>query len=197
MGIAQTKQTNWCTSFNSFSIILYISFCFTPYLCSMSSNASSIDFRTRLMSSSMRVDSNCGLLAHILFLAEGFFGETFLFNGVTIPIGGSSGGVASPPPYYSSPSSPPPCPFSSSSPPLGELNLLSSESLSSSSLSISWTSSYFFFFFVPLDCLTCSTHVTMGLPMVSMLDNFASNIGTINSSGHLLLICSISSSVSL
>jgi hypothetical protein len=123
------------------------------------------------MSSSMRVASNLGLLAHVFFLAEGFFGETFLFCGVTVPTGGSSRGgvVASPPPCSFSPSSPPPCPSTSSFPSPGELEPLSSEELSFSLLSISWTSFSFLFFFVPLDCLTCSTHVTMGLPMVLVL----------------------------
>jgi hypothetical protein len=64
------------------------------------------------MLSSMKVASNCGLLVHVFFLAEGFFKETFLFCGVTVPTrGSSSGGVVDfPPPFSSSPSSPPPCP---------------------------------------------------------------------------------------
>jgi hypothetical protein len=146
-----------CTSFNSFSNLPYSSSCFTPYLCRMSSEASSMTPRTRLISSSVSVASNWGLLAHVFFLAEGFYEETFLFCGVSA--GGYFGGVASPSPFFS-PSSPPPYPSAWSSsppPPAGEPNPFSSEALSSSSVSIFWTSSYFFFFFVLLDCPTCST----------------------------------------
>jgi hypothetical protein len=46
----------------------------------------------------MSVASNWGLLAHIFFLVEGFSGETFLFCGVTILVGGSFSGVALPSP---------------------------------------------------------------------------------------------------
>jgi hypothetical protein len=102
----------------------------------MSSKASSIALWTKLVSSSVRVTSNCGLLACIFFLAKGFFEETFLFCGVTFPKGGSSGGVASSPPFSSSPSSPPPCPFASSSPPSSEPKRLYPKVFSSSSLSV-------------------------------------------------------------
>jgi hypothetical protein len=147
----------------------------------------------------MRVASNCGLFSCIFFLAEGFFGETFLFCGVTFPTEGSSGGgvVASPPHFYSSPSSPPLCPSALSSPPPRNLDLLYLVELSSSSLSMPWTSSLFFFFFVVMDCPTCSTHVTMGLPMVSVLDNSTWATGTRNSSSHSFVICSIYSSINL
>jgi hypothetical protein len=165
----------------------------------MSLEASSIAPRTRLISSSMSVASNWGLLARIFFLVEGFSGETFLFCDVTIPTGGSSSGgvIVSPPPFPSSPSSPPPCPSASSSPLPSELDALSSEALSSSSLSISWTYSFFFFFFVPLDFLTCSTQVTMGLPMVSVSKSSTSAMGTRNSSDHSFVICFVYSSISL
>jgi hypothetical protein len=131
----------------------------------------------------------------VFFLAKGFYRETFLFCGVTVSAGGYFDGVASPSPHFS-PSSPPPCPFSSSPPP-SKPDLFSSEALSSSSVSIFWTSSYFFFFFVPLDCLTCSTRVTMGLPMVSMSESYTSLTGTRNSFDHSFVICSMSSSVNL
>jgi hypothetical protein len=112
-----TKRIACFTSFNSLSIRSYNSTCFSLYLCNMSSEASSIAPRTRLMLSSVRVASNYGLLVRFFFLAEGFFGVIVLLCGVTVPIGGSSGGVASPPPCSSSSSSPPPCPSTSSSPP--------------------------------------------------------------------------------
>jgi hypothetical protein len=130
----------------------------------MSSEVSSIAPRTQLMSSSVRVASNYGLLGHIFILAEGFFEVIFLFCGVTVPIGGYSSGVASPPPPCSySPSSPPPYPSTSSPPPPSKPDPLSPEvfSLSSSSFSMSWISPCFSCFFIPLDCLTCSTHVTI------------------------------------
>jgi hypothetical protein len=143
----------------------------------------------------VKLASNCGLLAHILFLPEDFFGETFLLCGVTVPVGGSSGSVASPPPCSSSLSSPPSCPSTSSSPPTGESESLYPEALSSSSLSMSWTSTFFCFFFVSLDCLTCSTRVTIELPMVSDSSSSSSMKGTRNSSGHSSVIYSISSSI--
>jgi hypothetical protein len=108
--------------------------------------------------------SKWGLLVRIFFLAEGFCGETFLFYGVIVSVGGSVGNVSLPPPY----SSHPPCPSNSSPPPLGESDPLSLEAFSSSSVSISLTSSYFFFFFIPLDYPTSSTWVKMGLLMVSV-----------------------------
>jgi hypothetical protein len=139
------------------------------------------------------VASNWGLVACVFFLAEGFYGETFLFCGVTISVGGYFGGVASPPPC----SSPPSFPSTLSPPPPSEPYRFSSEALSSSSVSIFWNSSYLFFFFVPLDCSTCSTWVTMGLPMVSVSENSASTTGTRNSSGHSFVIFSMYSSISL
>jgi hypothetical protein len=110
--------------------------------------------------------------------------------------------VASPPPFSSSPSSPPCCPSALSSPPPGEIELLFSDfsSSSSSSLSISWTSNFFLcslYFFVPLDCPTCSSHVTIEIPIVSVLDKSTSMIGTINYFGHSFIIYSIYSSASL
>jgi hypothetical protein len=146
----------------------------------MSSVVSSIAPQTKLMSSSVRVSSNCGLLAHVFLLFESFFGETFLFCGVTFPMGGYSSGVSSPPPCSYSSSSPPPFPSISSSPPPGELDPLSLEVLSSSSLSMLLNLILLFYFFIPLVCLTCSTHVTMGLPMVSMSDSSASVVGHYN-----------------
>jgi hypothetical protein len=53
------------------------------------------------MSSYVSVASNWGLLAHVFFLAEGFYGETFLFYGIIVSIGGYFGGVASPSPFFS------------------------------------------------------------------------------------------------
>jgi hypothetical protein len=125
VGTAWTKRTTCCTFFNSLSIFLYNFTYFSSYLCNMSLEESSIAPQTRIMSSSVRVASNYGLLACIFFLAKGFFGLTFLFYRVTVPIEGSSSGVSSPPPFSYSPSSPPPCPSSSCSPPPGELDLLS------------------------------------------------------------------------
>jgi hypothetical protein len=79
-----------------------------------------------MISSSVSMVSNWGLLAHVFFLAEGFFGETFLFYIVIVPIRGSlSGGVLDlPPPFPSSPSSPPPYLSALSSPPPSEPNPL-------------------------------------------------------------------------
>jgi hypothetical protein len=57
-----------------------------------------MDLRTKMMFSSVRMAYNWGLLAHVFFLAEGFYGETFLLYGVTILEGGSFNGVASPSP---------------------------------------------------------------------------------------------------
>jgi hypothetical protein len=211
VGTALTKRTTCCTSFNSLSILSYNSTCFSSYLCNMSSEASSISPWTRLMSSSVRVASNYGLLACIFFLAEGFFGVTFFFGGVTVTIGGSSGDgvlapangdLASPPPFSYSPSSPPPYPFASSSPSLSDLDPLSPEvsSSSSSSLSMSWTSTcflHFLCFFIPLDCTTCSARVTFRLHIVSTSDKSASMTGTRNAFGQSFIIYSISASVSL
>jgi hypothetical protein len=36
----------------------------------------------------MSVSSNWGFLARVFFLAEGFYGETFLFYGVTVVVEG-------------------------------------------------------------------------------------------------------------
>jgi hypothetical protein len=93
----------------------------------MSLEASSIAPWTKLILSSVRVASNWGLLARVFFVAEVFFGETFLFYGVTVLVGGYFGGVASPPS----------CPSASSPPPSSELDPFSSEVLSFSSVSIS------------------------------------------------------------
>jgi len=184
------KETTCCTSFNSLSILPYISSYFSPYLYNMSLKSSSIASWTRMISSLVSVVSNWGLLAHVFFLVEGFFGEIFLFYIVIVPIGGSSSGgvVDLPPPFPSSPSS---------SPPPGKPDQLYSKPLSSTSLCISWTSSYFFFFIIPLECLACSSWVTMELPMVLVSDISTSTIGTRNSFGHSFVICSISSSIIL
>jgi hypothetical protein len=104
------EQIACCTSFNSFFILPYSSSCFTPYLCKMSLEASSMAPWTKTDIVFMSIASNWGLLACVFFLVKGFFGETFLFCGVIVSAGGSFGGVASPSPFFS-PSSPPPCPY--------------------------------------------------------------------------------------
>jgi hypothetical protein len=139
-----------------------------------------------MMSSSVSMASNWGLFLHVFFIVECFYGETFLFYGVTISTGGSFSGVDLPPPC----SSAPPCPYSSSPPPPSETDTFYSETLSSSLVSISWTSSCFFVFIIPLDCPTCSTQVNKGLPMVSMLESYASMTGARTSSGHSLVMFS-------
>jgi hypothetical protein len=123
---------------------------------------------------------------------------------VLAPTNGDKGRstIALPPTFSSSPSYPPPCPSASSSPPPGELDPLSSEFSysSSSSPSMSWNSTYFlcsFYFFIPLDFLTSSSHITIGILIFFVSDNFSFAMGTRNSFGHSLIICSISSSASL
>jgi hypothetical protein len=172
-------------SFNSFSTLSYNSSCFTPYLYKRSSYASSMASWTKMMSSSMSVASSCGLLALVLFLVEGFCGETFLFCSVTVSVRGSFDSVASPSSFFS-PSSPPPFPFTLSPPPR-ESDPFPSKSLSSSLVSIFWTSSFFFFFFA-LDYPTCLTWVTRGILMMSVPKSYASLIGTRNFFGHYFMI---------
>jgi hypothetical protein len=162
----------------------------------VSSKASSTTAIIRSTSSSLSMDFILGLLAHFFFLNEGLCRETFFFFDVSALVGGSFGSVTSPLSCFY-PSSPPSSWFTLSPPPLaGELGLLSSKVLSSSSISIFYTSSFFFFFFT-LVCPSCSTWVTKGLPMMSGLEISASLTGTRNSAGHSLVISSIYSSVIL
>jgi hypothetical protein len=147
-------RITYCISFNSFSTLPYNSSFFAPYLYKISSDASSMAPWTRLISSSVSMASNWGFLARVFFLVEGFCREPFPFCGVFVSVRGYFSGVASPSPFFS-PSSPPPFPFTSS-PPLSETDPFPLESMSSSSVSILWTSSFLFFFFA-LDCPVCST----------------------------------------
>jgi hypothetical protein len=185
---------DFCISVSSLSILSYSVSLFDPYHCKISSESSSTAVMIRSILSSVSVAFILGLLAHVFFLAKVFSGEAFLFCEVSVPIGGSLGGVASPSSYVSL-SSPPPFPLPwSSPPPSGEPDPSSTEVLSSSS--ISWTSTFFFFFFTLL-CLTCSTQVTKGLPMMSALKSYAYSTGTRKYFVHSLVISSISSLVSL
>jgi len=158
-------------SFISFSICSYNTSLFSPYHCKIYSKASSTTTMIILTPFYMSVAFILGLLAHIFFLIEGFSGEAFFFCEVSVPTRGSWCDVASPYSYIS-PSSPPPSPLPwSYPPPFGEPDPSSSEALSSSSISICCTSTFFFIFFA-LFCLTCSTRVTKGLPLMSTLESY-------------------------
>jgi hypothetical protein len=85
-----------CISFSSFSIISYSVSFFAPYHCKISSEESSTAMIIRSTSSSVNVAFILGLLARILFLAEGFFRETFRFFDVLASIRGSFDDVTFP-----------------------------------------------------------------------------------------------------
>jgi hypothetical protein len=171
LDIAQLEWIACWMSLSSFSILSYIDSFFSPCLCKISYEASSTAMMMSLILFTVSTFCDLGLLAWVFFHVEGFYGEKLCFFDVSTSIRGSFGGVTSPF-YFLSPSSPPSSWFTSSSPPppAGESGAVSSNALSFSSLSMSYTSSFSFFFFIfALLCPSLWHHYLITIPLDSSL----------------------------
>jgi hypothetical protein len=129
-------------------------------------------------------------LAFEFFRDKGFFGEHFLFLDVSSFMMGSLGDVTSSCFYFFSSPSSSSLYTSSPPPPLGESVVVFFDALINSC-----TSS--FFFFLLLLGASYSSQVTTRLLMRLGLESFVCSTGKRNSTGHSLVISSMSSSVSL